>query len=55
MADAGIAMKRQQIVRQHPKASPEEVDSMLRAWLGGRPLAGCGRVMSYEAWRNRDQ
>lgn len=55
MADAGIAMKRQQLVRRHPVASSDEVDSMLRAWLGARPLAGCGTVMSFEAWVGRDQ
>ncbi|WP_283809643.1 hypothetical protein [Lujinxingia vulgaris] len=55
MADAGIAMKRQQLARRHPEASPAEVDAMLRAWLGERPLAGCGREMSFEAWSARDQ
>ena len=42
MFDAGVAMKRAQLVRQNPEASVEEIAVMLRTWLHTRPGAEHG-------------
>ncbi len=33
LMDAGIALKRQNIRRRHPKATDVKIDAMLSAWL----------------------
>ena len=42
MADAGIEMMRLSLRRQHPEATPEAVDALLREWLHHRPGAEHG-------------
>ena len=42
LADAGIAMRRAQLEREHPEASPAEIDTLLSAWLQHRPGAEHG-------------
>src|SRR5688500_18889613 len=42
MADAGIEMMRLNLRREHSEASPEEIDSLLQAWLLRRPGAEHG-------------
>jgi len=39
---AGEAVKRQQLRREHPKASDEEIEALLIAWLQERPGAPFG-------------
>ena len=39
---AGESMKREQIRRDHPGASDEEIERMLREWLSDRPGAEHG-------------
>jgi hypothetical protein len=40
--DAGVAMMRQNLRRQHPAASEQEIERMLAAWLRERPGAEHG-------------
>ena len=42
MAEAGIAMKRAQLRRQHPDSSNDDVQALLAAWLRDRPDAPHG-------------
>ena len=42
LAEAGIAMRRAQLEREHPDASVEEIDARLLAWLRERPGAPGG-------------
>jgi len=40
--DFGVRMYRQRLVRERPDASAEEIDNLVRAWLGTRPGAEHG-------------
>ena len=40
--EAGVAMKRQSLRRDHPEASDEEIDRQLQEWLLDRPGAKYG-------------
>ena len=40
--EPGIAMKRAQLRRSHPKASEEELAQLLRSWMMHRPGAPYG-------------
>jgi hypothetical protein len=42
LCDAGVEMMRQKIVRDHPGASPAEIDRLLGEWLRVRPGAEHG-------------
>ncbi|GEM_PF-1991648 len=50
MADAGLAMMRLNLQRDHPEASADELESLFRDWLFSRPGAehgdACGRPAS---------
>jgi hypothetical protein len=48
----GLEMKRQQIRRQDPSLSADEVEQRLRTWLRDRPMDAPGRVISYEEWKS---
>jgi Rv0078B-related antitoxin len=37
MHEFGVALYRQRMRREHPQASEEEVDAMVRAWLAEPP------------------
>lgn len=39
LADAGIALMRQNLCRAHPAASDEELDRLLSDWIEQRPGA----------------
>lgn len=41
----GLEMKRQQIRRQDPSLSADEVEQRLREWLRDRPMDAPGRVI----------
>ncbi|MEY3034763.1 MAG: hypothetical protein RLZ86_1385 [Actinomycetota bacterium] len=41
----GLEMKRQQIRRQDPSLSADEVEQRLRTWLLDRPMDAPGRVI----------
>jgi hypothetical protein len=43
LADAGMAIKRQNLRRRHPDATEEVVDEMLRAWSRSRPFDAPGK------------
>lgn len=43
--EAGVRMKRQQLRREHPEASEEEIRRLVNAWLQERPGAEHG-----DAW-----
>ena len=38
LAEAGIAIQRQNLCRKHPDATEPEIDDLLRAWIQDRPL-----------------
>jgi len=38
MHDFGVAIMRQNLRRRHPAADEQEIEAMLIAWLGSRPL-----------------
>ena len=40
----GLALKREQIRRDDPSLSDDDVEDRLRAWLRDRPFDGPGRV-----------
>ncbi|HVT44938.1 MAG TPA: hypothetical protein VMT00_11145 [Thermoanaerobaculia bacterium] len=40
--DAGVALMRQNLVRRHPEATPEEIERLLGQWLRTRPGAEHG-------------
>ncbi|MCY4026154.1 MAG: hypothetical protein OXH75_07560 [Acidobacteria bacterium] len=40
--DAGVALQRQNLRRQHPEASDEEIERLLGRWLRHRPGAEDG-------------
>lgn len=42
LAEAGIAMRRAQLEREHSGASPEDIDALLLSWLRERPGAEYG-------------
>jgi hypothetical protein len=42
--DAGVALMRAQLVRRHPRASPDEIERLLQEWLLTRPGAEHGDV-----------
>ena len=42
----GLEMKRQQLRRSHPEASPEEVEALVAAWIADRPMDSPGSVRS---------
>jgi len=41
----GLAMKRQQLRREHPNADDAAIEVLLRAWIDDRPPAAPGRVV----------
>ncbi len=47
LADAGIRMKRQSIVRSHPRASAAEIEAKMAAWFLERPPDGFGRIVTW--------
>ena len=42
MHDIGVEMKRQQLARQHPGASNEELEELIVDWLTSRPMDADG-------------
>lgn len=36
--ETGLAIKRQNLRRQHPEASDDQLDEILQVWLEDRPL-----------------
>jgi hypothetical protein len=42
MFDTGVDMMRQKFIRQNPKLSANEIESLLETWLGQRPGAEFG-------------
>jgi hypothetical protein len=40
--EAGVALQRQRLHREHPGASTAEIDTLVRRWLQTRPGAECG-------------
>lgn len=48
----GLELKRQQIRREEPSLTDDEVEQRVRAWLLDRPMDAPGRVMSYEEWKS---
>lgn len=45
LADAGIALQRQNLRRRHPTADDDEIDRLLQAWLEDRPPDAPGRIV----------
>jgi hypothetical protein len=52
MHELGVRLYRQRMRREHPRASRDEIDSMVGAWLAVRPSGGHLRLTSRE--RDRD-
>lgn len=42
LADAGVEMMRQNLIRRHPGADEKEIERLLAAWLNDRPGAEHG-------------
>lgn len=42
LADVGVRLMRQNLVRANPDASPGEIDRLLREWINRRPGAELG-------------
>ncbi|MEX0873903.1 MAG: hypothetical protein WD646_04210 [Actinomycetota bacterium] len=41
--DTGVRIMRQNLVRQHPGSSDEEIDQLLAVWMRSRPADAPGR------------
>ncbi|MEN9802564.1 MAG: hypothetical protein RLZ37_1689 [Actinomycetota bacterium] len=48
----GLELKRQQIRREEPSLTDDEVEQRLREWLLDRPMDAPGRVISHEEWKS---
>jgi hypothetical protein len=48
MHEFGVRLYRQRMHREHPKASGDEIDGMVRAWLAEPPRRGRLRLPSRE-------
>ena len=51
LADAGIRMKRQNLVRSHPDATAAEIEDQMAAWFSARPPDGVGRIGTWPRTR----
>ena len=40
----GLALKRAQLQRQHPKLGDDAIEQLLREWIADRPMDAPGRV-----------
>lgn len=43
--DIGLEMMRQRFRREHPSATDESIETMVRSWVSDRPLDGPGRAV----------
>jgi hypothetical protein len=48
MHEVGVKLYRQRMRREHPQASPDDIDGMVRAWLAEPPPSGRLRLPSRE-------
>lgn len=46
--DTGVRVTRARLQREHPGASPDEIDSLVAAWLADRPLDCPGPVRTFD-------
>jgi hypothetical protein len=47
LMEAGQGLMRQKMRREHPELSADELDTLMRGWLCGRPADAPGRLASW--------